>query len=242
MKTLVLTILLSYACICHATDMYKYREHTKSLITSGLYKEALERTIWFHNNALKHQPSLYGVRTSYALGAWIEFGKKYPPALVALKDIRDSSTSILLSGSGSCDLFHDVYYINKYLSEKNKSILLFKQLDKVQPIFANKCWYIIKDDMINGNYFGIVKKYIGNIQEEYSKTENQFKELIDIYNNEVDSGAEYSKGLIKTRYVKKTKQLIKLSTMANDSDSATAIKDKAQRIVIQYNIVTTSFK
>lgn len=59
---------------------------------AGRYAEALEGYIWYHDNALSHDPAQAGVRLSYAIGYWLKLAQDYPPALLALKDIRDQKT------------------------------------------------------------------------------------------------------------------------------------------------------
>ena len=47
----------------------------------GRYELALEKHVWFHENALTFRPSLAGVRLSYALDDWLQLAARYPPAL-----------------------------------------------------------------------------------------------------------------------------------------------------------------
>jgi hypothetical protein len=58
---------------------------------AGRYADALAKHVWFHENALKYQPALYGVRLSFALSYWAQLGDAYPPALEKLKSIRDET-------------------------------------------------------------------------------------------------------------------------------------------------------
>src|SRR5688572_13955457 len=90
----------------------------KRAFKQGKYEEALRHHISFHDNILKTEPAMYGVRLSFALSAWIELGQKYPAALVALKDVRDKKTARLAGGEQSSALFHDVESINQYLGEE----------------------------------------------------------------------------------------------------------------------------
>lgn len=54
-------------------DPEQVLREARELTDSGAYAEALERYCWFHENAVTHEPSLYGVRahSRYARGhAW----------------------------------------------------------------------------------------------------------------------------------------------------------------------------
>src|SRR5688500_5081235 len=70
------------------------------------YPDALAKHLWFHENALKYERGLYGVRLSFALGAWFELGKQYPPALEALKEVRDIAGRRVRERKGKRGDFH----------------------------------------------------------------------------------------------------------------------------------------
>lgn len=81
----------------NAKERYK---NAHEAARDGRYEEALREHIWFHDHALAKQPSLYGVRLSYALADWVDFGKVYPPALAALQAVRDAKTVKLQNVDG----------------------------------------------------------------------------------------------------------------------------------------------
>ena len=236
MKIFIFIFFFLITCVCHADDMQKHMEKTDDLINMGEYKEALERTIWFHNHALEHQRSMYGVRLSFALSRWYEFGKKYPPALLALKNIRDKKTDILMSGTGTHQLFHDVYSINETLSEDSKTIDLFIKLDKNQPSLAKNVWHIIKDKVILIKDYALIKKYIGNVLREYSVTEDRFKEMMELYNQNSRAYGEQFKAFNENYFVEQTLQLIDLAIALNDKEAAVQMKSKAKIIVKDYRL------
>src|SRR5690349_10482282 len=61
----------------------------RQLAQAGKYEEALAKHLWYHENALRIQPSQLGVRVSFALAAWRDLGEKFPKAHDALVGIRD---------------------------------------------------------------------------------------------------------------------------------------------------------
>ncbi len=92
MKTLFLVVIAIFmmpSFRVEAEDMQKYLQDTQKMVSQGKYKEALKRNIWFHNHALEHRPSMYGVRLSFALSYWKSLGEIYPPAQKALAVIDD---------------------------------------------------------------------------------------------------------------------------------------------------------
>jgi len=137
----------------------KYMQDTSALVDNAEYEKALGRTIWFHNHSLEYDIGMYGVRLSFALNDWVDLGKKYPPALKALKNIRDTKTDRLASGSGNFNLLIDVFAINQTLSEDDKTIILFKKLEITQPKLASRAWPMIKDAATKENETALLKKY-----------------------------------------------------------------------------------
>src|SRR5262245_51982430 len=116
------------------------RLHAAHLGTlKGKYAEALTEYVWFHHHALTEQPSLYGVRLSFALAHWKELGDVYPPALTAVKGVRDDKTHRLTAGELDRELFHDVEAINQYLGANTETAKLFALLDRDAPEFARVC-------------------------------------------------------------------------------------------------------
>ena len=135
---MVLTMMASLTA--HAEDMRKYLNDTQTLVRDGKHEEALERFIWFHYHALEHQPSMYGVRLSFALSYWKQLGDVYPPALTALKITRDYKTDLFVQNKGNRNLFHDVMALNRTLGQDIKTVDLFRTLDIDQADLAKECW------------------------------------------------------------------------------------------------------
>lgn len=102
----------------------------------GAFAEALERHEWFHEHALTYQPSYYGVRLSFALSAWQDLGTKYPPALEALKRVRDRDAELVRLPGSSDHLFRDVVSINRVLGENAATMNLFREIEHAWPELA----------------------------------------------------------------------------------------------------------
>jgi len=236
MKAIIFTILFSLSFYCVAQDMQQYMQDTDDLINMEEYEEALERTIWFHNHALEHDKSMNGVRSSFALSDWHDFGKKYPPALEALKKTRDDKTQSLLTGRGNPELFSDVLSINRTLSEKNKSIELFRNLDEKQPKLAKSSWVFAKDLIIKSKDYDLVNKYIGNLRVEYARNEVRFIEMSEFYKNNEKEFGNYEQNYANDYYVNRTKELLIIAKKLNNSKAAEFIIKKATIIVDEYNL------
>ena len=70
--------------------------YADALADAGKYPEALEHYLWCFDHGLEHKRSYYGVRLSYLLSSIKMLGRKYPPALDALRERRDASQQRIL--------------------------------------------------------------------------------------------------------------------------------------------------
>jgi len=95
---------------------------------SRAYEEALEGYIWFHENA-SNELGVSRLRLSFALSNWIELGRCYPPARVALEKIRDRKTKSLLKGMRDIPFFQDVVSIKHVSGCERATYELFVELN-----------------------------------------------------------------------------------------------------------------
>lgn len=150
----------------NAKERYK---NAQEAAREGRYEEALREHIWFHDHALEEQPSLYGVRLSYALADWVDLGKVYPPALAALRAIRDAKTVRLQNGDGDRASFHDVESINECLMEHEATHQLFVQLQKVNPALAQQCAELAMPSLVLAKDFALARTFIKDPEEAVRK-------------------------------------------------------------------------
>ena len=125
----------------------------------GRYKDALREYAWFHDHALEHQQSLYGVRLSFALWYWTELAKEYPEARKKLVEIRDRKTAILAAGTGDRELFHDVKAINQALGEEEKTYELFTTMLETAPLLAPACANLAIEAIVKAGDFSLAERY-----------------------------------------------------------------------------------
>lgn len=221
-------MLLSFRA--KADDMQKYLADTQKMVRQGKYEEALKRHIWFHNHALEHERSMYGVRLSFALSYWKSLGEAYPPAKKALIEIRDRKTRQIENGKGNFPLFHDVASINRTLKEGNKTIKLFEYLDKKNPELAKKCWTIAKKVVITAKRFDLAKKYMGNLLQEFTREKTRYDMNIKLYNNP-QMGGEHFKRYNKNHFVKEILRLIEVAVALGDEKASKEIQKKALALI-----------
>ncbi len=236
MKIITFIGLIFISSMCNAEDMQQYLSDTQDLISMEEYEEALERTIWFHENALKHERSMYGVRLSFALSYWKDLGDKYPPALKVLIEIRDNNVKDILSGTNNTEIFHDVVAINRTFDESDKTISLFKQLDNERPKYAKETWHSVKREVFEAKDYELIKKYAGDIFIEYTRAEIQFIQMLSFSSENEDEYGTDIRDSAMEMFVQKANQLLKLANALNEYEIVNKIKYRVSLIENDYAI------
>ena len=120
-------------------DCAEVLNRARTAAAAGRHADALRDLLWFHEHALEHQPSLYGVRLSFALGAWKDLATIYPPAMQALRAAKHRGEARLANGEGGRGGFHDVVAINRELGLAADTYALYRQLLQAHPTLARQC-------------------------------------------------------------------------------------------------------
>jgi len=120
----------------------------RELADQGQYDAALQELVWFHDHALEQNPSLYGVRRSYALADWAVLAEVHPPAAEALEAVRERHVAALLAGQGNRDGLLDVISIDHALDQPARTRDLFVQLESVAPALAASCIRVVLPQVI----------------------------------------------------------------------------------------------
>lgn len=229
MKLLIAIVLMFASALAHAEDMRKYQKDTQQLVKAGKHQEALERHTWFHDHALEHNPSMSGVRLSFALSNWKQLGKVYPPAMEELKNTRDRKAALIEKEKGTWQLFQDVTAINRELGEDGKTVALFRKLDKEQSNLAKRCWDAAKKPVIHAKAYDLAAKYIGDPVQEFSKLKQAHDQGAALFGGKNDGGrfTRFNDDL----FVKESISLMNLAMALDDPKSAREIQKKALAVV-----------
>lgn len=222
-------LLISIKCI--AQDMQKYLSETQEMVTQKKYQEANERYAWFQNHALEYDQAMIGVRLSFALSYWKSLADIYPPAMTAMKEMRDKKTTQLLDSNGSINLFADIAALNRTFNEENKTIENFEKIEKLDYDKAKTCWYYTKDALFKAKRYDIIRNYVGNPMNEFQAIKDQRNMLskpIKGMKKEIENS---HKNYIDNNFVEKTLELINFSVAVDDIESAEKIRNKAMKIV-----------
>jgi len=132
---------------------------------AGRYADALDKQLWFHNEALKIERGFGGVRLSFALAQWRNLGRDYPPALDALKNVRDQASIEVRTARRPFDAFHDLSSINSVLGEEARTAELFAWLDANRPEVAKQTYSVAQNSLIATRNYALCGKYLSGAAE-----------------------------------------------------------------------------
>jgi hypothetical protein len=140
------------------------------------YKMALAKHIWFYENALRIQPSMVGVRLSFALSYWKQLGDVYPPALVKLRSIQESleKKAILEKNFTISNTIADLAAINRTLGEDARTTRVFKKIDKGNAESAKYAFIFVKSALLKSKEYALYGKYV-HAQDDFSQIKDHYE-------------------------------------------------------------------
>lgn len=147
------------------------------LMRRGKYEDALQKYIWYHNNALKYDSNQSEKRLSLALSYWSELAERYPRAKKELLKTRDTKIKLLLDGGGDSMTVMEVIAINQNLRESSLNLTFFRQLSAKRPDFAGESWNSIKETAIRYKDRALLKRYLKNPYVEFEEIKKNYYQL-----------------------------------------------------------------
>ncbi len=226
MKFWTLTALLCLLpAAAHAEDMQAYRNQTRKLVREGKHAEALERILWFHDNALEHDPGMSGVRLSFALSDWNRLADDYPPAGIALLEVRDRTTKRLLEDGGNFQLFQEAAAINRTLEDDAGTVHLFEQMEKSYPRKAPRYWIVAKDYVIAAKRYDLAGRYMKDLDADYRRVKQMYDLNLKL-SNDPKFGADH-KNYTERTFTNSVLQLIEVALATDRRQDAESIQKQA---------------
>jgi hypothetical protein len=220
-----ISLLLGVIFCCCGNEATDALDAAQKLAAQGKCEEALQKQIWYHNHALQIDPAQYGVRLSFALLYWVQLGKKYPPALKALRQIRDEKTARLIGGELNRSLFDDIVAINQNLDESKATVEAFKKIEVDRPTFASSIAERADQALFDGKEYQLEKKYLCDPFARFTTAKRA-----------LDFGLEYAKGhgaasrsgqAFENNFVRDVVRLIVVLDKTGDREIARQIQAKA---------------
>jgi hypothetical protein len=197
---------------------------------AGRYEAALRDYIWFHEHALEHRPSLYGVRLSFALWYWMELAKEYPKARSALERIRDEKTERLLNGEATRDLFHDVESINESLESDQATYELFAAIEKANPEFASLCADLAMAAIVKAKDFKMARHYVPSPAETLRGYSTALNRDVEAIKRQRPSKAPRLKAYVQI-YVQQVQLLLAILRGTNETEEANVLRAQALELI-----------
>jgi len=127
---------------------------------AGRFSDALDKQLWIHRESLKYDSAFAGVRLSFALGQWKHLGEKYPPALDALRGIRDETAVQVKTAAKPFQQFNDVSAINGVLGDADRTADLFAWVDENRPEAAKLLYFSAQGSLVAAKRYALCGKYI----------------------------------------------------------------------------------
>lgn len=205
----------------------------RQCVKSRDYAAALEKYIWFYEHALDANRLLVGVRLSYAVCEWADLGQVYPPALRALEEVRDASTSSLMNGDDDSSLFHDVKAINGALGQVERTRDLFKIIAAANRAFAEKCLPLALESLVLTKEFRLARSFMLDLQGEVDRFALPFKSPST---STPSSSKEQKQDILVRIYVKNVGLLLQVLIGSGDEVEAKRIRQYALDCVTDQQI------
>jgi hypothetical protein len=124
------------------------------------YDDALAKTLWFHEHALTHAPSMKGVRVSFALNEWLNLAESYPPAMEAMKTARDRAEEKVRTGVDIAQPLQDATALNRELEDTARNVALFTWLDANHSEQARANFPLALSSLVEAHEYKMCGKYI----------------------------------------------------------------------------------
>lgn len=199
----------------------------RDLVSHGEYPKALTKYRWFHDEALVHDPDVYGVRRSFALRYWKELGDIYPPARAELEAVRDLKTKALREGSSDRELFGDVSAINQYLGQVQQTSSLFTSLAERDEEFARRCFSTARSALVQTRDYPLARTFIRSPREIVERLAGRLNRSIgEIPPADTRSSSILQKAEIEN-YVEDIQQLLEILTGVGEADEAQRLRSMA---------------
>ena len=194
---------------------------------AGRHKLALQKHLWFHNNALTFKAGLSGVRRSYGLSAWRKLADIYPPAMRELRKARDSARRAARIRPDVWHPFADFLSINEYLGEEIKTVQFFKWLDKNAPERAEDVYHGAEEALVRAKEFELCGRYIKG-EERFMKIRKLYRVNLRLA-RDPEVGADYA-DFARKSFSEKTVRLVALLVRNRREPEAKKIVTRAKRI------------
>ncbi len=151
---------------------------------AGRHAEALAKHLWYQEHAEEHDPGLVGVRRTSGMSEWAKLARDYPPAMQALRAARDRAAATAREGGANqaavlkgYHAFLELQSIDWALDEVDRTLDLFRLLDRTRPAVAASTAFLVRDELIAAGDAELAGKYLELMHVDvYVDVHLQFRE------------------------------------------------------------------
>jgi hypothetical protein len=192
----------------------------------GRYEDALARHLWIQDHSLKKCPSFSGVRSSFALSAWIELGKKFPRALKELKRVRDRAVQRVRNRRDVWRNFCDFTSFNRYLDDRARTIHEFRRMADRDPESAELVYFAVEEELYAAGEYKLCGLFVK--PEEFGAIQRGFKVNLNLA-KEPGIGANHAKWARKY-FGERARRMERLLMLNGRAKEARVVARKAARL------------
>lgn len=229
-KLICVFIVLLCGYFGYAQDLMAYTTETSKLIREGKYAEALPRCEWFHNNALKINNDMRGVRLSFALSDWYKLGELYPPAMESFHKAKDQTFKQFQNNTSDVQSVRDLFGFYSVLGEEYKSVALLESFVKDNTGNLHMYWNPLKMQLFEFKRYDLISEFKIDVLKEYAHIEESH------LTSKESMAAEFKKRQLNYPYnndylfVEQSVGLIQYALYIKDIDMAKQIQKSALKI------------
>lgn len=127
----------------------------------GRLEQAAQKHLWFHEQVLAREPSMAGVRLSFALADWAALARRHPPAMAQLVAVRDrAAAQVDAGGSRGERALGELIRINTYLRQPESTRDAFARLASREPARAEGEALSALPALISLNEFDLAARHL----------------------------------------------------------------------------------
>ncbi|HEY1130986.1 MAG TPA: hypothetical protein VGF12_16385 [Roseateles sp.] len=155
-----------------ATSARQVLQDARQDAAAGRLAEAAEKHLWFHEHVLEREPSMVGVRLSFALHDWVALARRYPPAMAQLITVRDTAAARVEAGGMAGEkALTELIGINRHLKAPESTRDAFSRLLQRDPVIAERSVLEVLPALIELNDIALASKHL-RVDDVVGRTES----------------------------------------------------------------------
>ena len=142
------------------------------------YDDSLAKHEWLFRNASDINRADYDARVPFVLRSWKELGDDYPPAKTKLIEIRDEAGKKVTNDDNAIESFDVFASINSVLGEDQKTVALFKTLDKNNSQAAAEVFEAARPALIKARELQLSSTYVD--PKDYPRLVEKYHQMLTV--------------------------------------------------------------